>query len=130
MRRNRMLEFSRRLVSENNLSVDDLIYPIFITYGSKKKEKIASMPGIYRFSLDLLAKEIEYISSLNIPAIAFFPKIDNKLKSSDGKEAINKKNLVCEAIKISKKTGKDFSYNKTNKTIKDFLKNEWNIRSN
>ena len=64
MRRNRMLEFSRRLVSENNLSVDDLIYPIFITYGSKKKEKIDSMPGIYRFSLDLLAKEIEYISNL------------------------------------------------------------------
>ena len=103
MRRNRMSEFSRRLVSENNLTVDDLIYPIFITYGSNKKEKIDSMPGIYRFSLDLLEKEIKGISSLNIPAIAFFPKIDNKLKSSDGKEAINKKNLVCEAIKISKK---------------------------
>ncbi|MDA9973338.1 porphobilinogen synthase [Alphaproteobacteria bacterium] len=103
MRRNRMLEFSRRLVSENNLSVDDLIYPIFITYGSKKKEKIASMPGIYRFSLDLLAKEIEYISSLNIPAIAFFPKIEKQLKTSDGKEAINSKNLVCDAIRISKK---------------------------
>ena len=104
MRRNRMSKFSRRLVSENNLTVDDLIYPIFITYGSNKKEKIDSMPGIYRFSLDLLEKEINDISSLNIPAIAFFPKIDNKLKSSDGKEAINKKNLVCEAIKISKKT--------------------------
>ena len=103
MRRNRMFEFSRRLVSENNLTVDDLIYPIFITYGSKKKEKIDSMPGIYRFSLDQLKKEIQYISSLNIPAIAFFPNIENKLKTSDGKEAINKKNLVCEAIRISKK---------------------------
>ena len=103
MRRNRMFEFSRRLISENNLTIDDLIYPIFITYGSNKKEKIDSMPGIYRFSLDLLAKELKYISSLNIPAIAFFPKIDNKLKSPDGKEALNKKNLVCEAIKISKK---------------------------
>ena len=103
MRRNRMFEFSRRLISENNLTIDDLIYPIFITYGSNKKEKIESMPGIYRFSLDLLAKELKYISSLNIPAIAFFPKIDNKLKSPDGKEALNKKNLVCEAIKISKK---------------------------
>ena len=92
------------MVSENSITVDDLIYPIFITYGSNKKEKIDSMPGIYRFSLDLLEKEIKDISSLNIPAIAFFPKIDNKLKSSDGKEAINKKNLVCEAIKISKKT--------------------------
>jgi porphobilinogen synthase len=98
-----MFEFSRKLISENNLTIDDLIYPIFITYGSNKKEKIDSMPGIYRFSLDLLAKELKYISSLNIPAIAFFPKIDNKLKSPDGKEALNKKNLVCEAIKISKK---------------------------
>ena len=67
MRRNRLSSFSRRLVSENNLSVDDLIYPIFITYGSKIKEEVSSMPGIYRFSLDLLPKEIEYISSLKIP---------------------------------------------------------------
>ena len=103
MRRNRMFEFSRRLVSENNLTVDDLIYPIFITYGTNKKEKIASMPGIFRFSLDLLENEIKYISSLKIPAIAFFPKIENKLKNSNGSEAINKNNLVCEAIRISKK---------------------------
>ena len=103
MRRNRMHEFSRRLVSENNLTVDDLIYPIFITYGSNKKEKINSMPGIYRFSLDQLETEIKYISSLNIPAIAFFPQTENKLKTSDGREAVNKNNLVCEAIRISKK---------------------------
>ena len=103
MRRNRMHEFSRRLVSENNLTVDDLIYPIFITYGSNKKEKIDSMPGIYRFSLDRLETEIKYISSLNIPAIAFFPQTENKLKTSDGREAVNKNNLVCEAIRISKK---------------------------
>ena len=103
MRRNRMHEFSRRLVSENNLTVDDLIYPIFITYGSNKKEKINSMPGIHRCSLDRLETEIKYISSLNIPAIAFFPQTENKLKTSDGKEAVNKNNLVCEAIRISKK---------------------------
>jgi porphobilinogen synthase len=103
MRRNRMHEFSRRLVSENNLTVDDLIYPIFITYGLNKKEKINSMPGIYRFSLDKLETEIKYISSLNIPAIAFFPQTENKLKTSDGREAVNKNNLVCEAIRISKK---------------------------
>ena len=103
MRRNRMHEFSRRLVSENNLTVDDLIYPIFITYGLNKKEKINSMPGIYRFSLDRLENEIKYISSLNIPAIAFFPQTENKLKTSDGREAVNKNNLVCEAIRISKK---------------------------
>ena len=103
MRRNRMHKFSRRLVSENNLTVDDLIYPIFITYGLNKKEKINSMPGIYRFSLDRLETEIKYISSLNIPAIAFFPQTENKLKTSDGREAVNKNNLVCEAIRISKK---------------------------
>ena len=103
MRRNRMHKFSRRLVSENNLTVDDLIYPIFITYGLNKKEKINSMPGIYRFSLDKLETEIKYISSLNIPAIAFFPQTENKLKTSDGREAVNKNNLVCEAIRISKK---------------------------
>ena len=57
MRRNRLSSFSRRLVSENNLSVDDLIYPIFITYGSKVREEISSMPGIYRYSLDILHKE-------------------------------------------------------------------------
>ena len=103
MRRNRMSNFSRRLVSENNISLDDLIYPIFITYGSNVKEEVVSMPGIYRYSLDLLHKEIEYISSLFIPAIAFFPKVQNALKTSDGKEALNKNNLICKAIEISKK---------------------------
>ncbi len=107
MRRNRLSEFSRKLMSENNLSLNDLIYPIFITYGSKIKEEISSMPGIYRYSLDLLHKEIEYISSLNIPAIALFPKIENKLKTPDGKEAMNKNNLICQAIKISKKVNPD-----------------------
>ena len=107
MRRNRLSEFSRKIVSENNFSVNDLIYPIFITYGSKVKEEISSMPGIYRFSLDQLNKEIEYISSLNIPAIALFPKIENELKTPDGKEALNSNNLICEAIKISKKVNPD-----------------------
>ena len=107
MRRNRMKNFSRRLVSENTISTDDLIYPIFITFGNNKKEPIESMPGIHRFSLDLLKDEIEYISSLDIPAIAFFPMIQQSLKSSDGKEAFNKNNLICEAIKISKSINKN-----------------------
>ncbi len=107
MRRNRLSHFSRRLVAETSFSVDDLIYPIFVTHGSKIKEEVKSMPEIYRFSLDLLHKEIEYISSLNIPAIALFPKIENKFKSPDGIEALNKNNLICEAIKISKKINPD-----------------------
>ena len=103
MRRNRMQEFSRKLVRETNLSVDDLIYPIFVTYGNNKKEPIESMPNIYRFSLDLLDKEIERVTSLGIPAIALFPKIKNDLKSPCGKESYNDKNLICESIRIAKK---------------------------
>ena len=102
MRRNRMQSFSRRLVSETSLSIDDLIYPIFITFGKRKKEEIKSMPGIYRYSLDFLKDEIKYISSLNIPAIIFFPMIEDDLKDANGNEAFNKHNLICEAIKISK----------------------------
>jgi len=104
MRRNRMSSFSRKLVSENYLSINDLIYPIFITFGTNIKEEIKSMPGIYRFSLDLLQKEIEIVSALGIPAIALFPKIENHLKNSEGSEALNKDNLICKAIQISKKT--------------------------
>ena len=103
MRRNRMKEFSRKLVRETNLSVDDLIYPVFVTYGNNKKEPIESMPNIYRFSLDLLDKEIERVTSLGIPAIALFPKIKNDLKSPCGKESYNDKNLICESIRIAKK---------------------------
>ena len=103
MRRNRMKEFSRKLVRETNLSVDDLIYPIFVTYGNNKKEPIESMPNIYRFSLDLLDKEIDRVTSLGIPAIALFPKIKNDLKSPCGKESYNDKNLICESIRIAKK---------------------------
>ena len=95
MRRNRMSSFSRKLVSENY---------IFITFGTNIKEEIKSMPGIYRFSLDLLQKEIEIVSALGIPAIALFPKIENHLKNSEGSEALNKDNLICKAIQISKKT--------------------------
>ena len=107
LRRNRMTPFSRRLVKENSLSINDLIYPIFVTYGSNVKEEIKSMPGIYRFSLDLLANEIERIYSLDIPAIALFPKIEQSLKDPNGSEALNKNNLVCNAIKISKKVNNE-----------------------
>ena len=107
MRRNRMKAFSRRLVKENSLSINDLIYPIFVTYGSNVKEEIKSMPGIYRFSLDLLVNEIERISLLDIPAIALFPIIEQSLKDPNGSEALNKNNLVCNAIKISKKVNNE-----------------------
>ena len=103
MRRNRMKDFSRRLISENVLNVNDLIWPLFVTEGSKIKEEITSMPGIYRNSIDELIREAEEAVKLGIPAIAIFPQIDIALKNPKGSEAINENNLVCRSIKAIKK---------------------------
>ena len=104
MRRTRTKKFIRNLVKENRLTVNDLIYPIFIVDGTDKKEPIPEMPVLFRYSLDKLKKEIKNILSLNIPAIAIFPKISNDLKNSSGSEALNKNNIVCNAIKLIKDT--------------------------
>ena len=104
MRRTRSKRFIRNLVKENRLTVNDLIYPIFIVDGNDKKEPILEMPGLFRYSLDNLKNEIKNILSLNIPAIAIFPKISNDLKNSSGSEALNKNNIVCNAIKLIKDT--------------------------
>ena len=104
MRRTRTKKFIRNLVKENRLTVNDLIYPIFIVDGNDKKEPIPEMPGLFRYSLDNLKNEIKNILSLNIPAIAIFPKISNDLKNSSGSEALNKNNIVCNAIKLIKDT--------------------------
>ena len=101
MRRNRFKSFSRKLVEENALSVNDLIYPIFVTYGKNKKEPIPEMPDLFRYSLDMFEKEIHRIKLLKIPAVAIFPNIE-KIKDGQGSEALNKNNLVCKAIKIVK----------------------------
>ena len=103
MRRNRMKDFSRRLISENSLNVNDLIWPLFVTEGSKVKDEVPSMPGIYRHSIDELVKEAEEAIKLGIPAIAIFPQIDSALKNSKGSEAINDNNLICRSIKAIKK---------------------------
>jgi porphobilinogen synthase len=103
MRRNRMKDFSRRLISENTLDVNDLIWPLFVTEGLKIKEEISSMPSVYRNSIDELVKEAEEAVKLGIPAIAIFPQINSKLKNSKGSEAINENNLVCRSIKAVKK---------------------------
>ncbi|MDC3063474.1 porphobilinogen synthase [Alphaproteobacteria bacterium] len=102
MRRTRAKKFIRNLVKENYLTVNDLIYPVFIVDGINKIEPIPEMPGLFRYSLDNLKKEIKNILSLNIPAIAIFPKISNDLKNSSGSEALNKNNIVCNAIKLIK----------------------------
>ena len=104
MRRTRTKKFIIDLVKENRLTVNDLIYPIFIVDGTDKKEPIPEMPGLFRYSLDNLKNEIKNILSLNIPAIAIFPKISDNLKNPLGSEALNKNNIVCNAIKLIKDT--------------------------
>ena len=104
MRRTRTKKFIRDLVKENRLTVNDLIFPVFIVDGTDKKEPIPEMPGLFRYSLDNLKNEIKKILGLNIPAIAIFPKISNNLKNPLGSEALNKNNIVCNAIKLIKDT--------------------------
>ena len=104
LRRNRMKEFSRRLVAENNLNVNDLILPLFVCDGNKIEDPIQSMPGVSRFSIDKVLTQIEKASKLNIPAIALFPQIDSTLKDSNGKLATDENNLVCRSIQTIKKT--------------------------
>ena len=103
LRRNRKTEWSRRLVQENTLSTNDLIWPIFITEGKNIKEPIKSMPGVYRYSLDKINNLVEKAISKKIPMIALFPNTPLKKKNSCGTEALNKNNLVCSALKMIKK---------------------------
>ena len=103
LRRNRMKEFSRRLVAENTLSVNDLILPLFVCEGNKVDDPISSMPGISRYSIDKLLSEVEKAVKFNIPAIAIFPQIESGLKNSEGSLAVDENNLVCRSIKSIKK---------------------------
>ena len=103
LRRNRKADWSRRLVSENTLSANDLIWPIFIREGKNIKEPIKTMPGVYRYSLDKLENLIEKAISKKIPVVALFPNTPSQKKDSRGKEALNKNNLVCKALRLIKK---------------------------
>ena len=107
LRRIRMKEFSRRLVSENNLSVNDLIWPLFVCEGNNIADKINSMPGVFRYSIDNILKELETAVKLKIPAVALFPQIDSGLKDEKGSEATNENNLICRTIKSIKKNFPD-----------------------
>ena len=107
LRRLRMKEFSRRMISENNLSVNDLIWPIFVCEGNNIADEIKSMPGVFRYSIDSILKELETIVNLKIPAIALFPQIDNSLKNEKGSHAIDENNLICRTIKSIKKNFPD-----------------------
>ncbi len=101
-RRNRTNDWTRKLVAENYLSVNDLIFPIFIIEGKNLKIEVESMPGTFRYSLDKLKDLSIEVSDLGIPLIALFPCIDSSLKSNDGKEALNEKGLIPRAIEIVK----------------------------
>jgi len=103
MRRNRKTEWSRKLVMENTLSSNDLIWPIFIREGKNIKEPIKTMPGIYRYTLDKLEYLVEKGIKNKIPLIALFPNIPTFKKNNKGTEALNKNNLICKALKLIKK---------------------------
>ena len=103
MRRNRMKAFSRRMLAEHRLSVDDLIWPLFVIEGEEKAEPVASMPGVSRHSIDRLVTQASEAEALGIPAIAVFPSIDPALKDNHGTLAGDGDNLVCRAVRAVKK---------------------------
>ena len=99
LRRLRRDDFTRRLVREHNLTVDDLIYPVFVLDGQQRREAVASMPGVERVSLDLLLPVAERCVRLGVPVLALFPVIDPSLKSPDGREATNPHGLVPRVVR-------------------------------
>ncbi len=102
LRRIRKHDFSRRLVAENKLSVDDLIYPVFVLMGKDRREPVESMPGIERLSIDLLVEEAKYLANLGVPAMALFPVVNQDAKSLDAAEAYNPDGLVQRAVRVLK----------------------------
>ncbi|MGO9818547.1 MAG: porphobilinogen synthase [Acidocella sp.] len=103
LRRNRFDDATRRLVAEHRLSVDDLIWPIFIREGGGAPTEISAMPGVFRAGLDGLAKHVEEAAKLGIPAIALFPATPAEKKNAEGSEALNPENLMCQATRILKR---------------------------
>ncbi len=103
LRRVRNSSWIRRLVSENNLSVDDLILPIFVREGVGKIEPIKTMPGVNRYSIDKLNIIMSKAKKCKIPMVALFPYVPNNKKNKLGSEALNKNNLICKSLKFIKK---------------------------
>lgn len=107
LRRPRRFDWSRRLVRENQVTANNLIWPVFVHEGTHKRTAIASMPGVERLSIDLLVEAAERAEQLGIPAIAIFPATDPSLKNESATEAINPDNLVCRAVRAIKAATKD-----------------------
>jgi porphobilinogen synthase len=102
-RRNRRSEWVRRMVREHVLTADDLIWPLFLVDGDRKRVPVASMPGVERVSIDEAVRDAERAAKLRIPCIALFPYTDPKLRDDTGAEALNPDNLVCRTIRAIKK---------------------------
>ena len=102
-RRNRKCEWARRMVRENLLTADDLIWPLFLIDGERRRIPVGSMPGVDRISIDEAVREAERAAMLRIPCIALFPYTDPGLRDESGAEALNPENLVCRAIRAIKK---------------------------
>ena len=103
MRRNRRDDFSRRLTRENRLCADDLILPVFVMAGTRRTERIDSLPGVSRYTVDKLLPIAERCLALGIPAMAIFPAVERSLKTADGREAVNPKGLVPRTASALKK---------------------------
>ncbi|WP_286132927.1 porphobilinogen synthase [Labrenzia sp. DG1229] len=105
MRRNRQSDWSRRLVCENTLTVNDLIWPIFLVDGENVRQPVASMPDVFRLSVDEAVREATQAANLGIPALALFPYTDPDLRDDTGSEALNSENLTCRALRAIKAEG-------------------------
>jgi porphobilinogen synthase len=101
-RRNRKAEWARRMVRENVLTANDLIWPLFIVAGEGRRHAVGSMPGVERLTVDEAVREAERAAKLGIPAIALFPYTDPSLRDPEGSEALNEANLVCTAVRAIK----------------------------
>lgn len=102
LRRMRKADWSRRLVQENRLTVDDLIWPIFVIDGENRREEIAAMPGVFRMTIDLAVKEAERAARLGIPAIATFPNVDLSLRDQTGSHILDADNVINRATRAIK----------------------------
>lgn len=102
LRRTRQSDWSRRLVRENRLSTDDLVWPLFVIDGNGVREPIKSLPGVNRLSIDLIVEAAREAEHLGIPAIALFPNTDPNLRRADGREGVNPENLICTATRAVK----------------------------
>ena len=102
-RRNRKAEWARRMVRENVLTTDDLIWPLFVVNGHNQRVEVSSMPGVERLSVDQAVRDAERAMKLNIPCIALFPYTEPSLRDEQGSEAVNPDNLVCKSVSAIKK---------------------------